>query len=102
MSERHHFTPDEIDGPFTIYRVDDAPQDNQVRLYITEADEDGEQECIIYNYVPASAGVVRQLEVPARCIFEDGYLVVLEQEAEAEQEAEDLRTYYKNTPPYDI
>ncbi len=102
MSERHHFTPDEIDGPFTIYRVDDAPQDKQARLYITEADEDGEQACIIYNYVPESAGVVRQLEVPARCLFVDGYLVVLEQEAEAEQEAKDLRTYYEDTPSYDV
>ncbi len=102
MSERHYFTPDEIDGPFTIYRVDDVPQDNQARLYITEADEDGEQECIIYNYVPESAGVVRQLEVPARCTFVDGYLLVLEQEAEAEQEAEDLRTYYEDTPSYDV
>ncbi len=101
MSQRHLFTPDQIDGPFTIYRVDDAPQDNQVLLYISEAAEDGEQACIIYNYVPASAGVVRQLEVPARCTFVDGYLVVLEQEAEAEQEAEDLRTSYKDTPPYD-
>ena len=102
MIERHQFTPGEIDGPFTIYRVDDAPQDNQACLYITEADEDGEQECIIYNYVPKSAGVVRQLEVPARCIFVDGYLEVLEQEAEAEQEVEILRAYYKDTPPYDV
>ncbi len=102
MIQLHHFTPDQIDGPFTIYRVDDAPQDNQVRLYITEAAEEGEQECIIYTYVPESAGVVRQLEVPARCLFVDGYLVVLEQEAEAQQEAEDLRTYYKDTPPYDV
>jgi hypothetical protein len=99
---REQFTPDQIDGPFTIYRLEDTPQDNQVRLYITEADEDGKQACIMYTYEPQSAGVVRQLEVPARCIFVDGYLVVLEQEAQAQQEAQDLRMYYKDTPPYDV
>ncbi len=78
MSEQYRITPNQVSGEFTVTKVIDLPEDDYCYLFAQVGDQ---ERCIVYDYPLAASGPVRQMQLPARCKFAEGYLIVLSQAA---------------------